>query len=186
MHNVLINTSSFSPDMSWLGFLSCLNCPGYRCVWLEAALHRPIGVCHQSTTRAIESRCSACCRIALAVLCCHTYIYTHTYTYVDASLATVSIGRYTQAIRHIVMINLTSCTIVINEYSKMPQSSTAIGLRTHSMVNDVKLTVPRWRTRLHAWCSRMGHLYISHTDRCAQTLQAKHTFCLCFLLFHTC
>ncbi len=85
-----------------------------------------------------------------------------TYTYVDASLATVSIGRYTQAVRHIVMINLTSCTIVINEYSKMPQSCTAIGLRTHSMVNDVKLIVPRWRTRLHAWSSRMGHLYCTY------------------------
>ncbi len=42
----------------------------------------------------------------------------HIDIYVDASLATVSVGRYTQAVRHIVAVNLTSFSIVITEYSK--------------------------------------------------------------------
>ncbi len=43
----------------------------------------------------------------------------------------------------------------------MPQSCTERlngSVRTYSMVNDVKLTIPRWRPHLRAWSGRMGNL----------------------------
>ncbi len=46
----------------------------------------------------------------------------------------------------------------------MPQSCTERlngSVRTYSMVNDVKNTVPRWRPPLCAWSGRIGHLYMS-------------------------
>ncbi len=44
-------------------------------------------------------------------------------------------------------------------------------------MNDVKLTVPRWRLHLHAWSGRIGHLYRSMAttlssplpEQCCQT-----------------
>lgn len=45
----------------------------------------------------------------------------------------------------------------------MPQSCTERlngSVRTYSMVDDVKLSVPIWRQHLYTWSSWMGHLYI--------------------------
>ncbi len=74
------------------------------------------------------------------------------------------------------MVNLTSFTIVTNEYLKMPQSCTAVGLRMHSLVNDVKLTVPRWWTHLRAWSGRMGRLYRLYTEKRKKYIYFLYSF----------
>ncbi len=38
-------------------------------------------------------------------------------------------------------------------------------VRTYSMVNGVKLTIPRWRPHLRAWSGRIGRLYMSMACR---------------------
>ncbi len=46
----------------------------------------------------------------------------------------------------------------------MPQSCTERlngSVRTYSMVNDVKNTIPRWRPHLRAWSGQIGRLYMS-------------------------
>ncbi len=78
-------------------------------------------------------------------------------------------GRYMQAVCHIVMVNLTSFTIVITEYSK----DATILHRTAQRL-CANLQYGEWRqvdrskmaAAQRAWSGRMGHLYMSMSKYC--------------------
>ncbi len=63
----------------------------------------------------------------------------------------------------IAAVNLTSFTIVINEYSN---DATIMHRRAQRLcanlqyVNNVKNTIPRWQPYLRAWSGRIGRLYM--------------------------